>query len=82
MELTIIVLDFRDDEPDSQGVTHSHKCGFMGWRGDQDGCGFVVKHTNLCAGSNDAHMCPACGRGPWRVIFVPTEEAQNGPTES
>lgn len=76
----IILLELEDGEtiPDEDTTeVHSHKCGYP----DGGGCGEVFQHTNLCAGSDAAHMCPACHRGPWRTIFFQRKEVSDGPTE-
>jgi predicted RNA-binding Zn-ribbon protein involved in translation (DUF1610 family) len=53
-----IVLDFLRmlmAEPDPNG-RHKHQC---------EECGTVWEHSNMCAGDDDAHMCPDCGESQY-----------------
>lgn len=63
----VIRLDAAQESPTDK---HAHKCGFDPFE-PRLGCGRVFEHTNLCAGSEAAHTCPDCGRGPWEVVFKP-----------
>lgn len=60
-----LLHDLAEALAEPQDAVHSHKCGYPGG----GGCDFVFEHANLCAGSDVAHMCPACGRGPWSYIW-------------
>lgn len=81
MGISLLIIAVDVEESDATDPPHSHKCGFEGLRNHIRGCGFVFKHTDLCADSEDAHNCPVCGRGPWRTIWTPPTEVHDGKTE-
>jgi hypothetical protein len=44
---------------------HAHKCGFDPRHPEHAGCGHVWEHGEENLKKETAHVCPACGRGPW-----------------